>query len=148
MKAITLQQPWATLVALGVKRFETRGWRTAYRGPQAIHAAAAFPAANRALCATPAFRLALRGAPRELPRGAVLAVVELREITPTAALIDQPDLFGGVEDRLLAQLHFGDFTAGRFAWVPVPARGALSLWEWNEPSSATGERRLEPKEGK
>ncbi len=43
MKAITLWQPWATLVALGVKTIETRSWTTAYRGPLAIHAAARRP---------------------------------------------------------------------------------------------------------
>lgn len=39
MKAITLTQPWATLVAIGAKRIETRSWATRYRGPLAIHAA-------------------------------------------------------------------------------------------------------------
>lgn len=39
MKALTLWQPWATLVALGVKTIETRSWSTSYRGPLAIHAA-------------------------------------------------------------------------------------------------------------
>ena len=39
MKAISLWQPWATLVGLGVKTIETRSWATKYRGPLAIHAA-------------------------------------------------------------------------------------------------------------
>ncbi len=38
MKAISLLQPWATLVAIGAKRIETRSWATNYRGPLAIHA--------------------------------------------------------------------------------------------------------------
>ena len=38
MKALTLRQPWASLVALGVKTIETRSWSTEYRGPLAIHA--------------------------------------------------------------------------------------------------------------
>ena len=38
MKAITLYQPYASLIAVGVKRFETRSWATNYRGPIAIHA--------------------------------------------------------------------------------------------------------------
>ena len=33
MKAVTVRQPWATLIALGMKRFETRSWQTKYRGP-------------------------------------------------------------------------------------------------------------------
>jgi len=39
MKAISLWQPWASLVACGAKRFETRSWPTRYRGPLLIHAA-------------------------------------------------------------------------------------------------------------
>jgi activating signal cointegrator 1 len=38
MKAITIIQPWATLIALGEKKFETRSWATKHRGPLAIHA--------------------------------------------------------------------------------------------------------------
>lgn len=37
MWALTLRQPWASLVAIGVKQVETRSWTTAYRGPLAIH---------------------------------------------------------------------------------------------------------------
>ena len=39
MKALSLWQPWASLVALRVKTIETRSWSTSYRGPLAIHAA-------------------------------------------------------------------------------------------------------------
>jgi len=38
MKALTIRQPWASLVATGVKTIETRSWSTKYRGPLAIHA--------------------------------------------------------------------------------------------------------------
>ena len=43
MKALTLWQPWASLIGLGVKTIETRSWPTAYRGPLTIHAAARKP---------------------------------------------------------------------------------------------------------
>lgn len=36
IKVITVWQPWATLIALRVKRLETRSWATKYRGPLAI----------------------------------------------------------------------------------------------------------------
>lgn len=39
VKAISLWQPWASLIALGPKTIETRSWATDYRGPLAIHAA-------------------------------------------------------------------------------------------------------------
>ena len=43
MKVLSLLQPWATLVVLGAKKYEVRGWQTAYRGPLLIHASAKKP---------------------------------------------------------------------------------------------------------
>ena len=39
MRALSLWQPWASGIALGAKRIETRSWSTPYRVPIAIHAA-------------------------------------------------------------------------------------------------------------
>ena len=38
MRAITLKQPWATLVAEGIKKYEFRSWKINYRGEILIHA--------------------------------------------------------------------------------------------------------------
>lgn len=40
MKAITIKQPWASLIATGLKDIENRSWKTNYRGRVLIHAAA------------------------------------------------------------------------------------------------------------
>ena len=37
MKAITVLQPWATLLVTGKKHIETRSWKTNYRGEILIH---------------------------------------------------------------------------------------------------------------
>lgn len=42
-KALTLHQPWASLVAIGAKTIETRSWATPYRGELWIHSAARLP---------------------------------------------------------------------------------------------------------
>ncbi|MBW3663539.1 MAG: hypothetical protein KY469_10605 [Actinobacteria bacterium] len=39
MRGLSLWQPRASLMPLGVKRIETRSWSTSYRGPVVIHAA-------------------------------------------------------------------------------------------------------------
>lgn len=39
MKALSLHQPYASAITLGLKRYETRSWFTKYRGPLVIHAA-------------------------------------------------------------------------------------------------------------
>lgn len=38
MKVVTLKQPWATLVAEGLKKYEFRSWKYSYRGEILIHA--------------------------------------------------------------------------------------------------------------
>ncbi len=150
MKALTLTQPWATLVAIGAKRIETRGWPTRYRGPLAIHAGKGLAPVGgvrglRALCATEPFRRVLTEAgyadPRDLPRGVIVARCELVECvrvdigpqTTFAAL----EVFSGVK-AAPHEADFGDYSLGRFAWalgdvhgcLTGPVRGALGLWEW------------------
>ena len=39
MKALTIREPYATLVAKGIKKYEFRSWNTHYRGDLYIHAA-------------------------------------------------------------------------------------------------------------
>jgi hypothetical protein len=133
MKCLTLMQPWATLIAAGAKRVETRSWATAYRGPLAIHASARLPAATRMLFAQEPFASAFREAgilrPEDFPLGKVLAVcrlVDCQRIT-VESRPEEPEA------------SFGDYTPGRWAWLledvevlrgPVAARGRLGLWEW------------------
>lgn len=38
MKVITIKQPFASLIAEGLKKYEFRSWRTKYRGDILIHA--------------------------------------------------------------------------------------------------------------
>ena len=44
VRVLSLTEPWATLVALKEKQFETRSWLTHYRGPICIQAARTRPA--------------------------------------------------------------------------------------------------------
>jgi hypothetical protein len=138
LKAITIMQPWAQLVALRAKRYETRSWKTNYRGPLAIHSSLEFPQSARRLCRCEPFATALLGN-EDLPLGCVIATCNLAAVIPTSP--DPESLFGESQDFPSSELAFGDFTAGRFAWHltnvrmfenPIPTRGARSLWDWNE----------------
>jgi hypothetical protein len=135
MKALTLTQPWATLVAIGAKKIETRGWNTLHRGPVAIHAAKTFPEEAARLCLRRPFMDALTGAGVTgvdmLPLGAIVAVANLQHVCPTEAFARYPR---SLTDQERA---FGDYSPRRFAWMltnvrplrePVPCRGALGLW--------------------
>ncbi len=73
MKAISLRQPWASLVVQGKKTLELRNWTVGYRGPLAIHAS---QTVNEAACR------ALGIHPGQVTAGAVIGVVELVDIKP------------------------------------------------------------------
>src|SRR5258708_38990702 len=74
---LTLTQPWATLMAVGAKKVETRSWPIRFRGWFAIHAAKGFPADCQQLCFAQPFAGGLEAAkyrgPADLPLGTVLA---------------------------------------------------------------------------
>lgn len=40
MKTITIKQPWANLIVMGLKDVENRTWKTNYRGRVLVHASA------------------------------------------------------------------------------------------------------------
>jgi len=150
MKALTLTQPWATLVAIGAKRIETRSWVTSYRGPLAIHAAKGFPKDARSFSVNPmcyeAIKNHLTSWPSWMrshiayPLGAVLATCQLVACVHVETLTNttKREIYLTAQERA-----FGNYDPGRYAWVldnvqqlaqPIPAKGALGLWEWKEAS--------------
>jgi hypothetical protein len=129
IRGLTLTQPWATLVALGLKGYETRSWDTGYRGLVAIHAAKKFPRDAQSLSQTDPYINVLNRPPDEYPRGLILCIVRLRHTTLTDHIREK--MWGTPE------FDFGDFGLGRYAWSlehvlslgkPIPCRGMLGLW--------------------
>jgi hypothetical protein len=134
VRFITLWQPWASLMALGLKVNETRSWSTTFRGHLGIHAGAKIPAEARELVQEEPFRrvFAEHGLTLEaLPRGAVVATVRVYDCVPTPAAAEG---WKGSPD----ELAFGNYEPGRHAWLthecrqlpkPIPVKGAMGLWE-------------------
>ena len=142
MKAITVWQPWASLLVSGRKRYETRSWATTYRGPIAIHAAKR--PVRRTIDALAADRgdgwttldyfesLLMRpGELDQLPTGAIVGTAILTRCN----LITE----AFVAKLTPMELALGDFTLGRYAWdfhvritadSPVPVNGMQGIWEW------------------
>jgi len=122
------------LIALGEKEFETRSWRTAYRGEIGIHAGLKI---NKKVCEQEPFKsvLAKHGYTADnLPTGAIIATSQLTgcyEVTPE---VDLREWIQGNE------YVFGNYEEGRFAWKfeeivqlsdPIPAKGQLSIWNYS-----------------
>lgn len=142
MRCISLWQPWASLWCSGRKVHETRHWPTSHRGWLAVHAA------KKNVCSAieknaavaedgdvDAFLDLLRDeygahwAP-DLPRGAIIGVVNIVDCVSTEKVIWAPAEF---DDRLC-----GDFSEGRFAWrrsefrllpEPIPYKGRQGMFD-------------------
>ena len=145
MKAITLWQPWATLMALGAKTFETRSWDTNYRGEIVVHAAKAEQAWARDLFWQEPFLSILVEAgyegPEHLPRGVILSVHELKECYKTPGIPGQRTRYAGgiLIPPAWPESQFGNYGGRRYAWhmpliraldTPIAIRGRQKLWEW------------------
>ncbi len=139
MKCLSIRQPWATLVASGAKRIETRGWVPQSLTPGqlvAIHAGKRWTARERRLCAEDPLikRLLDLAAERGLwrfeppPLGCVVAISRFSACAPVSALT-------GIS---LQERHLGDYRPGRFGWIfsavqpvsPMSLRGQLGLFNW------------------
>lgn len=126
MRAISITQPWASLVALGLKRIETRSWGTNFRGIIAIHATKHMNAVAGQLHVLLHMVDIL---PEYIPLGSIIAVATVREVYPTRLT---------PKDLPESERMFGDFGPGRFAWLldnvhalcpQYVCAGHLGLWQ-------------------
>lgn len=147
MKAISLLQPWASLI--GVKLIETRSWSTKYRGPLAIHASKKFTVDQIWTCSKEPFLGVLNQAGYTIKRSSITNSVICADL-PTGAVISTCNLVNCIkmtpefiESIKSPERDFGVYEVGRYAWIledvkrfekPIPAKGALSIWEWEGPS--------------
>ena len=159
MKAISILQPWASLIAIGKKRIETRSWPTKYRGPLAIHDSKDRAPWHMNLAWQEPFFSALKPFHRKEKNEKIGIQYNLGCVIATCNLVDIYEIGDGMIFKRIPsgmidfgsrvwpsaqEIAFGDFTPGRFAWMlenvqqiePVPAKGRLGLWEWEMPGNA------------
>ena len=131
MKAISIHQPWASLILFGEKRFETRSWHPQCRGRILIHASKTFNHVEQDLCHKEPFKSVLKvhgiEFVNQLPTGAIVAVATLTNCHLVDELTEKLSPF---------ERDFGDFRSGRYAWLlqdvkplvnPIPYRGRQSI---------------------
>jgi hypothetical protein len=170
VRGLSLWQPWASAIAVGAKRIETRSWGTSYRGPVAIHAAKRFRLID--MCyfhASWTWCAALhslgwemgkdRPGPEDLPLGAFVAVAELVDVRPTRTFTVEeietdrrpPGEPRGADWLKWSERQMGDFTLGRYGWVlenvralpaPILYKGQMGLWTLGDDVTAEIEASL------
>lgn len=138
MKVLSMIQPWASLFVLREAKYETRSWKTNYRGPLAIHTSKKMDKDTLSYAAIQSL-LGKHGYTKEnLPTGKIIAVCRLEnclrvtENNETWAVLEDGQVVSG-NDYFL-----GDFKVGGYAWEVqdmkmldefIPAKGQLGLWE-------------------
>ena len=126
MKALTIKQPWATLIIQGDKRFEFRSWQTKYRGDLLIHA-------GKDIDKEAMKRLA-KYLPEELPYGKILGKVKLVDCIKMSPEFKQLLLKenSDIYTKSSFQENYGwQVTDIEVFENPIDAKGHLSLWEYN-----------------
>jgi hypothetical protein len=136
MKALSLYQPYASAIEREFKRYETRPFRTHYRGPLLICSTATTPAKvlREAMAKIDEHVQVTLGYQED---GAALCVVDLVSCEPAERVVEAilNDETPPVRPR--DELLLGDFTPGRFAWRlenvrrlsrPIPVKGRQRLW--------------------
>lgn len=127
MKAITIKQPFASLIAAGLKEYEFRTWKTKYRGEILIHAGKGVD--KKAMKKFKHLNL-------EYPSGCIIAKVTLSDCIK-------------VDDELRKELSernaeiyssiikhtewegYGFKLENIVKTEPIPAKGKLSIWEFD-----------------
>ena len=145
MKTLTLYQPWASLIAYGVKTIETRSWgppRWLVGQRVAIHAGKRVVAPQSL---NPETRRAIADCYgeqwlEEIPKGAVVATAVLANALKVKASDGrQVTLWGASATGPVDADPYGDFGPGRWLWFlqdvfpyssPIPAVGRMGLWDW------------------
>jgi len=128
MKVLTIKQPFATLIAEGLKEYEFRTWKTKYRGDILIHAGLGID--KKAMQKYKHLNL-------EYPSGCIIA-----KATITDCLIIDDEVRKMLKEK---NTIIYDSVINNIDWNgygfklenikkvnPIPIKGKLSLWDYNE----------------
>ncbi len=128
MKAITIRQPWATLIMQGVKRYEFRSWKTNYRGEVLIHA-------GKGIDKEAVERLAKYLPEGELPLGKILGKVTITDCVPMSE--EFADMLSKENNDIYTTHSFSRNYGFKLDNVkvfeePIDAKGQLGFWNYDK----------------
>lgn len=144
-KALTIHQPWATLIAQGIKTIETRSWPTKYRGPILIHSSIQSPDKIKA-----AASILKKYIFTELPTGQLLAFTTILSVVQNRHLNiflnnHYPYTLPNLTEK---EQELGNYQPDYFSWIlseptilphPIQTKGALSLWHYTPTTNQLNE---------
>lgn len=129
MKTLTIKEPYASLIANGIKKNETRSWKTNYRGKIYIHAGL-----NKGSINNPKISHLIKDINFEF--GNIICEVEIIDcIYMTEEYINE------LKNNNYNEYLVGEYKVGRYAWVldnakildeKIPVKGKLGLWNYDD----------------
>lgn len=145
-RVLTLWQPWASLIALRLKGYETRSWGTAYQGKLVIHAAQRRIKNEECSQMYSGYNDPLWKALCEITAnphyGCIVAVTnlvdtwEMIDTDKTGPVHLHPHLQIAINSVSSQERRVGDWQCGRIAWelkniialpTPIPYKGGQGL---------------------
>ena len=126
MKVLSIKEPFATLIKDGVKIYETRSWKTNYRGEIYIHASISLSKSDNVETANKYLKT-------NINPGYILCRCELVDCIPMTE-----DFIKYIKNETLEAMY-GRYSEGRYAWKlkvlevlekPIPAKGKLGIWNY------------------
>lgn len=126
MKVLSIKEPFATLIKDGVKIYETRSWKTNYRGEIYIHASIGKSKSENV-------EKGITYLKSSMNPGYILCKCELVDCIPmTEEFIEY------IKDKT-HEMDYGQYGEGRYAWKmkvlevleePIKAKGKLGIWNY------------------
>ena len=143
MKAITIKQPWASLIVHGIKDIENRSWRTNFRGRVLIHAAGSHgrkfsvdltDAQTKAAFAT----IAKETMFGNMPFGSIIGSVEIVDCVQNHPsiwankgaynwVLANPILFEKPFENVKGKLSFWDYSGCNEVKIECPECGSIEM---------------------
>ena len=130
MRVLSLKEPFATLIKDGVKKIETRSWKTNYRGELYIHASLT------------KINIEKRHELLELIKdktfsyGYIICKCQLKE-----CIYMNKDFIEDIKKNNYQEYICGEYKEGRYAWIldeveilkePIRLKGKLGIWKYDE----------------
>lgn len=128
MKVISIKEPFATLITRGMKKIETRSWKTNYRGEIFIHASGT------------------KLAKEYLTNDFILNLIKNMDmnygnIICRCNLVDciyMDEKFLEYVKQNPMEYNLGEYKLGRYAWIikdiepiyPIKIKGKLNIWNY------------------
>lgn len=142
MKALSIKQPWASLIAHGLKPIENRTWRTKFRGRIYIHASMArfnpnpHPFSKEQLkIIQKAYASGNFPSIDQLPYSAIVGEVDIIDcVRNHLSIWAEPDpIFDPKKHKRIPKMyHWVLENAVSYEEPILNVNGALSLWEFNK----------------